>query len=318
MRLTLVAAVVLALGSWAAAAWAQGAGTQPPQQQPQQQLPPEMQKLLAQPPSKEPVAEAKVIPPDWPAEQTFEFAIFDASGNRIATAYYRILQAESDGRKVYWLKYVGRNEQMSESSECWVDRDTLLPLRSTRKLVSGRTMYQDVAYSNGVIVVRKKYDDDQPQEKEFPAPTRHYDYEQLIWLVPQLDFQGASQVRFNLFSDITETQASVIVTDVGIIPLTIDDNEYQSHNYAFDINLVPYKEWTVMQNGVPVVAQVTMGSTKFINMRLDPDAAGAMPTGTEKPAQPAQKPKEKPKEPEKKPANPNENPLGPPPPGSRF
>lgn len=270
--------------------------------------------LWAQASAAQQIPEAKVIPPDWPAEQTFEFAIFNNAGARIATAYYRILQAESQGRPVYWLKYVGRNEQMSESSECWVFRDTLAPLRSTRKLVSGRTLYQDVAYADGVIIVRKKYDDGAPQEREFAAPTMHFDYEQLLWLIPQLDFQGQSRVRFNLFSTITETQASVVVTDVGVQPLVVAEHEYQSHLYAFDINLVPYKLWTVMQDGRPVVAQLTMGSTSFVNMRLDPKVSGPMPATTQRPAaQPKQAEEEEPV-----PAEPDDNPLGPPPPGGRF
>ena len=157
----------------------------------------------------------------------------------------------------------------------------------------------------------------QPQEREFPAPTKHFDYEQLMWLVPQLDFQGASRVRFNVFSNITETQASVIVTDVGAQPLTVDGHEYESHHYAFDINLVPYKLWTVTQNGTPTVAKLTMGSTTFLNMRLDPKAAGAMPAGQPEQLEQSDKPAEKPEEPEE-PADPNENPLGPPPPGGRF
>ncbi len=70
-----------------------------------------------------------------------------------------------------------------------------------------------------------------------------------------------------------------------------------------------------MQDGRETVAKLTMGSTTFLNMRLDPGAAGAMPSG--QPEQP-EKPAEKPAEPEEKPKDPGENPLGPPPPGSRF
>ena len=97
-----------------------------------------------------------------------------------------------------------------------------------------------------------------------------------------------------------------------------DEEDFESHHYAFDINLVPYKLWTVMQNDTPTVAKLTMGSTVFLNMRLDPEAAGAMPTGQAQPEKPAEKPQEKPKEPEEQPADPNVNPLGPPPPGGRF
>lgn len=271
------------------------------------------------------VPEAKVIPPDWPEEQTFEFAIFNSAGARVATAYYRILQAENEGRPVYWLKYVGRNEQMSEATECWVRRDNLQPIRSTRKLVSGRTEFLDIAYSDGVILLRKKLDDGPVYEREIPAPTRHFDYEQLMWLIPQLDFQGSSRVHFNLFANITENQASVIVTDVGPQPLNIDGVEYQAHHYAFDVNLMPYMLWTVMQDGRPVVAKLNIGSTSFVNMRLDPQKAGAAPAqavppeqaAPPQPKQPEQKPEPKPEEPTE-PTDPNVNPLGPPPPGGRF
>ena len=67
------------------------------------------------------VDEAQVAPFDWPEETTFEFAIYSqSSGQRVATAYYRVLREESEGREVYHFKYHARNDQLSEAAECFV------------------------------------------------------------------------------------------------------------------------------------------------------------------------------------------------------
>lgn len=257
---------------------------------------------------------------NWPQDTTFEFAIKDSSGKRIATAYYRVLKEQVEGRPVYRFKYVGRNEQISESSECWVYPDTMLPLRSTRKVVSGgRTFYLDVAYGKKLIVVRRKYEGEQVSEVKYPAPEDVFDYESLMWVIPQLEFGQGQQVKLSVFSTLTESLSTVLVDDKGVVKLLVNGKEYDAHQYEFQVSLSPYVYYSVMQNGRAVPAAVKMGDNTFENLKLDPakqSVKAPPPNDKAKPGQTAKakpKPKDKPKE-----TPPGENPLGPPPPGGRF
>jgi hypothetical protein len=265
---------------------------------------------------------------DWPDESTYEFAIFDQQGNRLATAYYRLLAEMTNGRPVYHIKYVGRNENVSEAAECWVDRLDLKPLRSTRKVVSGgRAFYQDYAYADGVVTVRRKYEGEQVYEHQLPASGNVYDYEELLWLIPQLDFGNETQLYFNVLVTISGNLAMIAVTDLGVQPMTILNETYNAHGYSFDVNMTPHMLWTVMQDGRPVPAQFDTGGNRFINLELDPAKAGTPPAVAPPPAQPEPEPEPEPEEEpaeepeeeeEPEPSDPHVNPLGPPPPGSRF
>src|SRR5687767_12624903 len=77
--------------------------------------------------------EAVVTAPTWGDDSTFEFGIYE-NGNRVASAYYRILKEKALDRDVYRFKYVGRNPKVSEATECVVDATSMRPLRSTRKV----------------------------------------------------------------------------------------------------------------------------------------------------------------------------------------
>jgi len=266
--------------------------------------------------------EARVKPFDWPGESTFEFGIFDTQGARIATAYYRILKEQLEGQTAYRLKYVGRNEQTSEASECWIHPDTMLPMRSTRKLVSGgRTFYLDVAYGEDMIVLRRKYEGEEPTQQQMPAVDNLYDYESLIWLIPQLDFGTGTQARLNVFDTLNYAATTVMINDLGEENLEIRGVTYPTHAYSFEVSLTPYKYWTVVQDGRAVPARFDPGSNSFINLGLDlKKCTTKAPPANAKP--PAAKPKpvkkNEQKEEQEETAPPGENPLGPPPPGHRF
>ena len=278
------------------------------------------------------VGEARLIPIDWPAEATYEFAIFDStSGTRIATAYYRLLQEVSEGEPVYHIKYMGRNELISEAAECWVRPGSMLPVRSTRKVVAeGQTYYQDNAYSDGMVVVRRKVEDGEVIEQRVPAPGPIYDYEQLMWLVPHIEFGNEREVFLNLFVSIRAepNPATVIVADLGERSLGVFDDVYTAHGYGFEVNMTPHELWTVLQDGRPVPARFITGQNAFVNMDLDPAKAGMTPEATpasapaeqveEEPEPLPEEPEEAEEEPEEQPSDPHVNPLGPPPPGSRF
>jgi hypothetical protein len=266
------------------------------------------------------LSEAKMKPFDWPQETTFEFAIVDHGGARVATAYYRVLKETANGQPLYRYKYVGRNAAMSEASECWVYPDTLLPVRSTRKFVSNnRALFQDVAYGKGVIILRRKYDDSPVEERQIPSPSNAcYDYESLMWIIPYLDFTGDTQLKMNVYSMITETMSAVVVSDLGPRELALGKYTYQAHCYSFSVGMVPYTYWSVLQDGRPVPARVDMDKNSFVNLKLDPKKVTApKPAAQPKPEEKQGEQKKKEEQPEQ-PAKPGENPLGPPPPGSRF
>ena len=215
--------------------------------------------------------EATVAPFDLPSDLTCEFAIFNQQNVRIATAYYRVLKETVDGRELYRFKYVGRNDQMSEAAEAWADPATGLPTRSTRKVVSGgNTFYQDVGYHNGSITLRSKYEGGQVNESQFPAAGNYYDYEELIWLVAQLRFNGAPQAYFNLFATITATTATVVISDLGMQEVEVQGKAYQAHAYSYEVNATPYTQWNVKQDGRWLPAKVVMGGSTFVNLSLDP------------------------------------------------
>ena len=217
--------------------------------------------------------EAKTNPdiykPDFVHDSTFEFGIFDKAGKRIATAYYRILREETEGRPVWRFKYVGRNEGSSESSECWVDIDDLSPIRSTRKVVYNKqTYYSDVAYEEKQVVVREKRDEMQPSERAFALPGGTYDYEELMWLIPLLDFGDASQLKISVFDSLNLLPLTVTVEDKGIEPVHVQQKEYSGHKYSFNIQASPYTLWSVIQDGREVPAIINMGDTEFVNLEL--------------------------------------------------
>ena len=270
--------------------------------------------------------EARVLPAQWPDEATYEFAIFDATmTNRIATAYYRLVAEESAGQPVYHIKYVGRNELLSEAAECWVHPADLLPLRSTRKVAEGNTFYQDNAYADGVVVIRRKYEGGEVYEQQLPVPSPVYDYEELMWLVPQLDYSSGSQLLLNLFVTIRGNLASIVVTDLGLQTVSLLGEDYNAHAYNFEVNLTPHVLWTVQQHGATVPARFDTGENIFINLGLDPAAQSAAaapaapaPQQQEPEPEPETEPEPEEEEEEDEPVDPNANPLGPPPPGGNF
>lgn len=213
---------------------------------------------------------ARVTPPDWANDTTYEFGIYDAAATRIATAYYRILKEESQGRPVYRLKYTAKNDQMSESSECVVDASTVLPLRSTRKVVTRTaTSYWDVAYAQDKIIVRKKQEGDkQASEISYPATTSFFDYESLIWLVPQLQFDANRQARINVFDTLRELPTLVYVQDEGPSSTSVLGEPVGARLYTFMLKETPYKYWTVTtEDGREFPVRIDMGDSSFVNLR---------------------------------------------------
>jgi hypothetical protein len=213
--------------------------------------------------------EPAVLKPAWNNDTTFEFGIYK-SGQRTASAYYRILREETMSRPAWRFKYVGRDGSVSEATECWVDADTLRPMRSTRKVVyDGRTFYQDAAYGEGNVTLRQRHEGEKIRESVIPARSALYDYEQLIWLVPQLDLADGARGRFELFSMLSSQTGTVLITCDGPEDITVAGKQFPARRYTFEVGLTPYRYWAVMQDGIAVPARVEMGGTTFENLKLN-------------------------------------------------
>ena len=264
--------------------------------------------------------EAELRPLAFGDDTTFEFGIYDSHGERFATAYYRILKEVTGGRDAYRVKYVGRNNRMSESAECWILPETLLPLRSTRKVISGSTTtFFDVAYSSDKIVFRRKRGEGgQVEEQQFSAPRAFYDYESLIWIVPQIEFGEATQLSLPIFDTLNVLPMTLVVSHQGGQTLSAGGKDYPAELYSFSVGATPYKLYAVNQDGQMVPGRIDMAKISFVNLTLDPKKVkDGVVTASKTPAKqpkPVAKPAEEP--PAETPAG--ENPLGPPPPGRRF
>jgi hypothetical protein len=74
----------------------------------------------------------------------------------------------------------------------------------------GKTFYQDSGYRDGGVLLRERYEGKDAVEK--PVATRGpvYDYESLLWLVPQLSIPDNGRARFELFSMLSKGVSTVI------------------------------------------------------------------------------------------------------------
>ncbi len=207
--------------------------------------------------------------PDFKNETSFEFGIYDQSGKRTATAYYRIVRQELGGEDVWCLKYTGKNETLSENTDCWVGLNNMIPIRSTRKLVQGNQIfYKDLVYNDQGVKVRKKYEGQEVSELNIPLAPGFYDYESLIWLVPLIEFDGASQVRFELFDTLMEVPTTVIIKDTGTMRINIRGKNYDTKMYSFSVGAVQYRYYAAEVGGRVIPARIDMGETSFVNLQF--------------------------------------------------
>ncbi|MCC7476825.1 hypothetical protein IT575_00070 [bacterium] len=207
--------------------------------------------------------------PDFKSESAFEFGIYDKDGKRTATAYYRIVRQELGGEDVWCFKYTGKNETLSENTDCWVGLNNMTPIRSTRKLVQGnQVFYKDLAYSEQGVKVRKKYEGQEVTELNIPLAPGFYDYESLIWLIPLIEFGEERQVRFEIFDTLMEVPTTVIIKDTGTMRINIRGKNYDTHMYSFNVGAVPYRYYALEVGGRVIPARVDMGDTSFVNLQF--------------------------------------------------
>ncbi len=215
-------------------------------------------------------SEARVNPPDWGSERILSYAIYRPAMGRIATAYYRVLQKDYEGRPVYEIRYNGTGGNLSEASTCMVDAVTLEPYRATRKIkTTADVFFIDTYYGDGRIVVRRKQGvDGEVQETSLDFPGRIFDYEELIWLIPQLDFSNDDRLHFALFSTVGDQTILVVVRKVGEDSFTFHDKEHTATLYSFNLNMVQQSVWVQDVAGIPTVVKYDTGETIFYNLSL--------------------------------------------------
>ncbi len=240
-------------------------------------------------------SEARVLPNNWGVERLMAYAIYQPNAGRIGTAYYRVVQSTYETRPAYELRYTGQGGSLSESSICIVDAVTLEPYRTTRKLKSAQEVfYVDSVYGDGRVLVRRKQGESgEVRETSQDFPGRIFDYEQLMWLVPQLDFSADDRVHFPLFSTIGDQTLLVVVRKMGEDTFEFHDVKHKCVRYDFTLNLVRQSIWVQTIDGVPTTVRYDTGDTIFYNLDLLKAVAAAKPAPAN--AKPAEAKKEDPK-----------------------
>jgi hypothetical protein len=215
-------------------------------------------------------SEARVLPNTWGKERKVTYAIYQPAIGRIGTAYYRVVQSQLDTKPVYELRYTGQGDSLTESSVCTVDAVTLEPYKTTRKLKSASdTFYIDTFFGDGRVVVRRKQGDaGEVRETSQDVPGRIFDYEQLMWLIPQLDFSGDDRLHFALFSTVGDQTILVVVRKMGDDSFDFHDVQHKAVRYDFTLNMVRQSMWVQTIDGVPTTVRYDTGDTIFYNLDL--------------------------------------------------
>lgn len=247
------------------------------------------------------LSEARVLAPDWHNGQTFTYAIYQPAVGRIATAYYRLVTGEYEGRPVYKIIYNGTGSGLSESSTATVDAITLEPYKSVRKIRSAsQVFYIDTSYGDGRIVVRRKQGEEgQIQEISIDFPGRIFDYEELMWLIPQLDFSSDDRLHLTLFSTIGDQTILVVVRSMGEDTFEFNHQKFTGTKYTFNLNLITQTIWVQEVGGQRIAVKYDTGENVLYNLALLKGGAGPPPVKEVEKPKPPEQPEEEAK-PEKK------------------
>ena len=149
------------------------------------------------------ITQAEFKPPDWPQNKVFNFGIYNRQLERIGSAAYKIVIDSQMGLSNYTIRYNAKSNEMSEASTCIIDKRTLLPIRSTRKLIVNDNIYfQNATYSIDGVTVSAKTNDGAIIESFFPlgANDRIFDFEEMVPLIPQIRWDNSNKLYFYIFA----------------------------------------------------------------------------------------------------------------------
>ncbi len=246
-------------------------------------------------------SEARIVPPDWRNGETYTFAIYRPAVGRIATAYYRFNIGEYEGRPVYKINYNALSENLTEASTTVVDAVTLEPYKTARKYKTEKGVsYVDVSYGQGKIVVRRKSGEEgEIRETIIDFPGRIFDYDEVMWLIQQLDFSNDDRLHFALFSTVGDQTILVVVRNMGKSSFEFSGKKFQATRYSFNLNLVSQEVWIGEIDGKKTVVKYDTGENTFYNLALlkGTKVEETKQSASEEKTKEEEKVEEKPKEP---------------------
>jgi hypothetical protein len=217
------------------------------------------------------VKEAEFKSPNWEHNLVINFGIYDQSLERIGSAAYKIELNPEMGINNYTIKYNAKSADMSEASTCLVDKKTLLPSRSTRKLVNrGSTWYQNASYAADGVTVTSKRDEGAIIEQKLPvgAEDKHYDFEETLMIIPQINWTDTSKVYFYLFRASAGATSWVVVEDQGDSTISWKDKIWKCRKLHIKCDFGEQYMYTTIVDGRTVIAKYDMGAYSFINLDI--------------------------------------------------
>lgn len=217
------------------------------------------------------IEEAKFKAPNWDNNTVINFGIYDQSLERIGSAAYKVELNPEMGINNYTLKYNAKSADMSEASTCVIDKKSLLPTRSTRKLVyRGSTWYQNAFYSSDGVTISAKRDEGAIVETKLPtgANDKLYDFEEMALIIPQIDWTGTGKVYFYLFRASAGATSWVVVEDLGNSTVTWKDKIWKCRKLNIKSDFGEQSLFTTIIDGRTVIAKYDMGSFIFINLDI--------------------------------------------------
>ena len=223
-------------------------------------------------------SEAQFKPPAWEHNTTWNFGIYNVKMERIGTASYRVLIDPEMGTSNYTIKYNAKSSEMAESSTCVVDKKTLLPVRSARKLtVRGTDYFSNTVYGETGIAVTSKRGNGNPVEEIYPTTAQYklYDFEASYLMIPLIEWRGQSKAYFYIFTSQRRATCWVFIEDQGNRVVTWKDRIWKCRKLLVRSDMGEQIVYTTIYNGRTEIAKYELGRYTFINLELPSTATAA-------------------------------------------
>ncbi|MEP0813817.1 MAG: hypothetical protein HRF49_04015 [bacterium] len=221
--------------------------------------------------SKPKMVPAEFKPPNWEDGTVWNFGIYDKALNRIGTAAYKVVLDPEAGPTNYTIRYNAKSADMAEASTCIVDKKSLLPVRSSRKLSQGGSDYfTNVSYGPGFVKVSKRRDNGAISEETIPADTSAnlFDFEQLLPILPQIQWSGRTSVYFYIFIASRRTTSWVTVEDLGPETISYKERIWRCRKLSMRSDVGDQYVWMTIWNGRSRIAKFDGGGYLFIDLDL--------------------------------------------------
>ena len=214
---------------------------------------------------------AQFKPPAWEDGTVYNFGIYDGQVGRIGTAAYKISLDAEMGLGNYTIKYNAKSADMAESSTCVADRNTLLPVRSTRKISRGNDdFYTSTTYGPGSIAIAFRKNKGEIAQESFPVGggASLYDFEELQLLIPQIKWNGQKRVFFYVFITGRKAASWVTVEDLGNDIASYKERVWRCRKYLVKSDIGDQHFWVTTYGGRSRIAKYYSGTYYFIDLDL--------------------------------------------------